>query len=52
MVKKIIVKYSVSVNGEWFFKEKFFTDYKEAFEFMSSLDQVYKFQILFIKNNK
>lgn len=50
MVKKIIIKYSVSVNGEWFFKEKFFTDYKEAFEFMSSLDNVYKFTVNFIRS--
>ena len=52
MVQKIIVKYSVSVGGEWFFKEKYFTDYKDAFEFMSSLVQVYKFQVCFIRKNK
>lgn len=52
MVKKIIVKYSISVNGEWFFKEKYFNDYKDAFEFMTSQDQVYRFQVSFIRNNK
>lgn len=50
MVKKIIIKYSISVNGEWFYKEKIFDKYDEAFEYMSSLDNVYKFTVSLIRN--
>ena len=50
MVKKILVKYSISVNGEWYFKERYFDKFQDAFEFMSSLDSVYKFTVQLFRN--
>lgn len=52
MVKRIIVKFMVMINGEWYQKEKTFTDYKEAFEYMSGESNVYKFTVNFIRSAK
>jgi len=51
-IKKFIVKYGKWFDGEFFQKEKMFDSISEVMDYITSMDDVYKFTISLIKDGK
>ena len=45
-MKKIKVTYYKKIDGEWFAKTQYFEKYEDAFEYMSQLTTVRKFEVV------
>ena len=51
-IKKFVVKYGKWFDGEFFQKEKIFDSWDQVKEYITSMDDVYKFTISLLKDGK